>query len=346
MHETKSTHLERVNDTPRINFTLDPRFYLDDRDKLHVRLVDEKAPGWKILNWLPTMFGNWLGLRQAREIVSEVRHDRRDMGFFRKVVDAMKLRVSYSEERLQQVPKTGPLVVVANHPLHGVDGMAVAHMISQVRSDVKIMLTSSFDGIPGVAEHGIFVSEGNGSSARSRSESTREAMKWLKDGHVLIVFPAGQGSFLKSAEHTNPVDGTWQKGVSLLIRKSQANVLPVFVEGCPGKLFRTVRSLSRTASMFLLVREIVRQRESKVTLKVGTPISGDEFLAQGDAETQMQFLRDRTYALARKQNAGLNCLYQTAARKIFRIHKKQTAIPHESTGRITDRSVVGSGKNG
>ncbi len=280
-----------------LNLTIDPRFRVDSNDRLKIRLLDPKARGWKLLDLIPTLFGKWLGMREAEDLFSAIAQDRREVGFFQKVVDAFDLKVEYPKTALKNIPKTGPLLIVANHPLHGVDGMAIAHIVGQARNDVKIMLTSSFDGIPGVAEHGIFVSEGNGPSAKNRSESTREAIDWLQQGHVVILFPAGQGSFLSSSNHKDPVDGPWQKGTSLLIRKSKAKVLPVFVQGGPSKLFQKVRMFFRLASMFFLIKELVRQKGSRVILSVGEPISFDEVKEKGTAEEQNQFLRERTYAL-------------------------------------------------
>ncbi len=291
-----------------VNTTIDPRFRIKD-GRLEVQLVDPKAPGAKALDLIPLFFGRTLGVKKAQKIFQILEADRREIGFFQKAIDAFRVKVRYRKGVLERIPKSGPLVVVANHPLHGIDGLAIAHMLSHVRDDVKVMLTSTFDGIPGMAEHGIFVNESAGPSARSRSESTREAIEWLKAGHVVVLFPAGQGSCVPSERPHYPVDGPWLKGTSLLIKKSGAQVLPIFVHGRPSLLIQAVRQVLPQVALFLLLREIVRQRGRRVRLEVGQALNAEEVLAQGDAEAQLEFLRERTYALGK--------------------HKKRKAAPPE-----------------
>ncbi|MFO0966760.1 MAG: 1-acyl-sn-glycerol-3-phosphate acyltransferase [Gemmataceae bacterium] len=293
----------KTNELLGLNLTLDPRFRIRD-GRLDVQLLDPKAPGLRTLDLIPRLFGRTLGVEKADKIFRRLARDRRPVHFFRKAVDAFRLRVRFPAAALERIPRTGPLVVVANHPLHGIDGLAIAHMITKVRDDVKVMLTTTFDGIPGIAEHSIFVNDGTGPSARSRSESAREAIDWLKQGHVVILFPAGQGSCVPSGKPNRPVDAAWQKGTSLLIRKSGARVLPVFVHGRPSLLLQTVRRVAPDLGLFLLVREIVRQRGSRVRLTVGESLSAEEVQAQGEAEQQVEFLRQRTYALGEAVHGG------------------------------------------
>jgi putative hemolysin len=282
----------------RLNLTLDAHFRLGRDNRLHAQLLDPKAPGWRLLELVPKLFGRWLGLKETEQIYRTLADDRREVPFFQKVVDAFDLTVSCRREAMDRIPRTGPLVVVANHPLNGIDGVALAHIVSQVRPDVKIMLTATFDGLPGIADHGIFVSDSNGPSARSRSEPTRQAIEWLRQGHVVILFPAGQGSYVKENGRRDPVDVSWMPGVSLLVRKSQAAVLPIYVHGTPGRMFQALRRFLHPAACFLLLREIVKQKSTTVRLTVGEAMSCERVLAQGEPKEQVSFLRRVTYELA------------------------------------------------
>lgn len=287
-----------------LNLSFDSHFYFKQRKRLYLQVVDPKAPGLKLLDILPRLFRRLMGLRRAESIFFKLAQDRRDVDFFQKVVDAFELWVQYPPGSLERIPWSGPLVVVANHPRNGIDGLAIAHMVSRVRGDVKIMLTSTFDGIPGIGEHGIFVSDGTGPSARSRSEPVREAIDWLKLGHVVVVFPAGQGSYVKVRGRKEPVDVPWLKGTSLLIRKGQTEVLPVYVHGSPSLTFLALRHIFHPAAAAVLVREIVNQKGSKVRLIVGEAIGNERVLAAGEPEEQMEFLRKATYDLGRGESGS------------------------------------------
>jgi putative hemolysin len=280
-----------------LNLTIDAHFFLNQKNQLKLQVLDPQAPGWKLLDVAPRLFRRTMGVQRAQRIFARLREDQRDVHFIRKVIDAFDLQVEYTPAALQRIPKQGPLVVVANHPLNGVDGMCIAHLITQVRQDVKIMLTATFDGFPGMAEYGIFVHDSSGPSSRNRSEPARKAIDWLRQGHVVILFPAAQGSYVKVPGRKDPVDVPWLKGTTLFIRGGKASVLPVYVHGGPGKLFLAVRHIFHPAACALLVREIVNKEGSTVRLEVGEAISHECVVQQGRPEEQMKFLREQTYAL-------------------------------------------------
>jgi putative hemolysin len=280
-----------------LNLTIDARFRLNQDKRLEVRLSDPQAPGLNVLDLIPQLFGDQLGMKEAEAIFQELAQDRRPVHFFQKAIDAFQLKIGYPSAALNAVPPQGSLLVVANHPLNGIDGLAIAYMISQVRSDVKIMLTTAFEELPGIGEHGIFVSDGTGPSARNRSEPTRQAIDWLRQGHVLVVFPAGQGSCLLRPDRAEPVDVPWQKGVSLLIRRGNADVLPVYVHGSPSWTFVAARNAFHPAGFFFLVNEMVLQKGNIVRLTVGTPVTCQRVAECGTPEAQLQFLRKLTYDL-------------------------------------------------
>ena len=52
-----------------------------------------------------------------------------------------ELRFSYevSPEDIRNIPAKGPLIIVANHPLGGLDGLSLLHLIGSVRRDVNIV---------------------------------------------------------------------------------------------------------------------------------------------------------------------------------------------------------------
>src|SRR5688572_6896270 len=54
----------------------------------------------------------------------------------------LELKISYNEEGLAQLPRTGPLVVVANHPFGVLDGLIISHLISLVRTDFLVLTNS------------------------------------------------------------------------------------------------------------------------------------------------------------------------------------------------------------
>ncbi len=280
---------------PLFNLTIDARFRFDENRRLKIQVLDPMAPGMRTLDLLPALIG--YRVRAAQKIFRRIFEDHRDVHYFRQVADGFRLTVDPGSGFQSRVPPDGPLVIVANHPLNGIDGMAMAAVLCDVRPDLKVMLTTTFDGIPGLPDHAIFVNASDGPSARNRSEPVREAIAWLKDGHALILFPAGQGSYVSTDAHKDPVDVPWNPGVATLLKNTRATVLPVFVRGRPSHVFLQTRKLHHSLSTVFLLREILMQEGSHVSFHVGEPVLFDDIAARGDRRGQVDFLRELTYAL-------------------------------------------------
>lgn len=77
---------------------------------------------------------------QQRENVSETPWD-----FF---LRRMSIKVDVDDEKVENIPAQGPLVVVANHPYGITDGAAALHVISRRRPDVKFFANTLAQSVP------------------------------------------------------------------------------------------------------------------------------------------------------------------------------------------------------
>jgi len=55
------------------------------------------------------------------------------------------IRLGADPNKLEALPKTGPLVIVANHPFGLIDGLLIAHLANRVRRDFKVLTNSRLD---------------------------------------------------------------------------------------------------------------------------------------------------------------------------------------------------------
>ena len=56
-----------------------------------------------------------------------------------KYIELLNIKIEAAQEELDNIPKSGPLVFVSNHPTGTLDGLILIHLLSQVRPDVKFM---------------------------------------------------------------------------------------------------------------------------------------------------------------------------------------------------------------
>ena len=242
------------------------------------------------------------GQREAERIYQRVK---RRLGpgsnVWAEAVRGLKVRVRYDEAKLAGVPRTGPLVVVANHPFGVIDGLVLCHLVSRVRDDFKVVAMSTLCRVPEVRGYVLPINfadtpEAAATSARSR----REARAILKHGGCLIIFPGGAVS--TSPTPFGPaVDHPWHPFAGRLIMGARASVLPVHFEGQNSWLFHLVSRFSMTLRISLLVRETLRRRDSDIRVRVGHAMPFDSLGSPDDPKQLVARLRELTYAIGSTQ---------------------------------------------
>lgn len=220
--------------------------------------------------------------------------------FWPKAIRHMGIDILTPEEEIARIPKSGPVVVVANHPSGLVDGMVMAELINRVRSDFKILTRSLLTGIPEVEEFMIPVPFPHEENARELGLVMRdETMKHLKAGGVIILFPAGKVA-MSEGWWGPAVEAEWNLFTHKIVRSSGATILPIFFPGQNSRAFLIANKLSDTLRQGLLLHEIKRALFKPQRPHIGNPISADVLKDwEGNPRGFLAWLREHTLALGR-----------------------------------------------
>lgn len=248
------------------------------------------------------------------------------------------VRCPVSEADLARIPKSGPVIVVANHPFGGLEGMVLASVLRRARPDVKLLANYLLSRIPEMDETCIYVDPFGGADAQRRNMgSMKEAMRWLKGGGLLGVFPAGEVSSLSLRER-RVVDPPWSESVARLAQRSGATVVPLFFEGRNSALFQLAGLAHPALRTVLLPRELLRLKRRSIPARIGSAISPQRIAAFEDARELTAYLRLRTYLL-RKSDAGAT---RPAARalKPIAVAEAPDAIAAEIAGLPADQTLA------
>ena len=219
--------------------------------------------------------------------------------FFDAAMRRLELRIVANEDALARWPKTGPLVVVANHPFGVLDGLIICHLVSKVRSDFRVLTNSVLYRAEEIRTFLLPVDFADTQAALQTNLRTRaEAKLHLTKGGCLIVFPAGGVSTTPSLWHSRAVDAEWKTFTGRLIAQTRAPVAPVFFAGQNSRLFQLASHVSMTLRLSLLFKEIHDRIGTAVHVRVGDVIAFDTLPAE--RQLFMRALRERTYALERE----------------------------------------------
>lgn len=241
------------------------------------------------------------GLKRLDDLYQRTRQDADEGDFLDRALATLGVGLDIEQTHLDRVPTQGPLVVVANHPFGGVEGMALAQALRRRRPDLRILANHLLGRIPELDPLMIHVDPFGGAQAARRNHAPlRQALGWLRDGGALLVFPAGAVSHWHLTERA-VTDPPWQTSVAWLARRTRAAVLPVFVCGRNSVSFQLAGLISPRLRTALLVRELLHARRRPLRVAVGRPIGGEAFAALGDDAECTAWLRLKVYALADRQ---------------------------------------------
>jgi putative hemolysin len=194
-----------------------------------------------------------------------------------------------------EFPK-GPLIIVANHPFGVIDPVMLARWVGQFRPDMKVMTNSLLLAMDELAAHVIAVDPFGGEGAAKRNMGPmKEAIRLLRSGGALIIFPAGEVASYKPGRGVE--EPAWSNHVGSLVRRTQATVLPVYFPGSNSALFHAAGMIHPRLRTSLLLREFCNRENTPVPMNVGQPIPFSRLKKFEDDESLTRYLRIHTFVL-------------------------------------------------
>ena len=224
----------------------------------------------------------------------------------------MRVRLQVGEVDQARIPATGPVVVVANHPYGMLDGAILTVLLTRVRPDMKVLTNFLLSDVPELRKHCIFVDPfQTDRSAESNRRALREALAWLQQGGMLAMFPSGEVSHWQMPA-AQIIDPAWNDAAVRLLRRTGTAALPVYFGGHNGVGFQLMGMLHPKLRTAFLLQEFLQQEGKTVEVRVGSAITADAVEAIRDDREATEYLRWRTYLLARRSKP--EAVWQTALR--------------------------------
>jgi len=248
--------------------------------------------------FLAPAFDGALALSRLDDVYRDVAVANPDLlPFWDRALQSLNVATDLSAGDLDAIPRTGPLVIVANHPFGGVDGLALLSVLKRVRADVRVFGNQWLQLIPDLRDALISVDAFGGAGAvGANASAVRKGLRWLTAGHALAVFPAGEVSHLEW-RHRAVTDPPWHRAAGRLAHISGATIVPVFFHGANSRLFQAAGLVDRRLRTLLLPREVLKRRGSVVRLTVGSPISPAQINRFETPDDVTSYLRARTFVL-------------------------------------------------
>jgi len=224
-----------------------------------------KTPSWQ-LNLLKQLFRE----KEFQQLAETNRH-LKGVDMVEQILDYFHIRCELSARCLEQIPSYGPVVIVANHPIGTIEGLALLSAVASVRSDAKVVANRLLSQVESL--NSLMIPVDNMSNRTGRAQ-VMMMQEHLENQGVLIVFPAGEVSRVTSK---GVRDGRWHTGFVRLAAKTRAAIVPVHISGSNSALFYLSSMIYKPIATLLLVNEMFGHRGSTLKMQIGARIPYDSW---------------------------------------------------------------------
>ena len=220
--------------------------------------------------------------------------------FWGEVIARLKLDLRLHAGSLDNVPQSGPLVVVANHPYGVLDGIVICWLVAQKRKDFKILINSVLCRAREMTDHVLPIDfEPTQEALATNLQSRRLARQHLQAGGVVIVFPSGGIATTPHMFARQAAEEPWAPLVGQLVRRTKASVLPVYFDGQNSALFQCASHISYAMRVALIFHEVRRRIGSQLDMVIGDVLDFDALAAHLPPKKLARHLQSHVYGLAR-----------------------------------------------
>jgi putative hemolysin len=236
------------------------------------KVLKEKA--YKLYKWLPRFAINWLKKKLHETQINEAMvklKDKHGLDFNLKSLDVLGAKVISIHP--ENVPTEGKITVVSNHPLGGLDGMALIKAVGEIRPDVSFFVNDILKNISNYGD--IFVAVNKVGTISTTSLRTMEDI--FRRGGAVLIFPAGLVSRRQKGGLVR--DLKWRKSFITQSIDHKRTLVPVFIEGENSRFFysfarwRKRLGIKANIEMLFLPDEMFSANKKDIRIHFGKPFS-------------------------------------------------------------------------
>ncbi|NWF66805.1 MAG: lysophospholipid acyltransferase family protein [Campylobacterales bacterium] len=232
------------------------------------------------------------------------------------VLEFFDFGYTVSSKDKENIPTSGKVVIIANHPLGALDALALIKLVSEVRRDIKIVSNDMLNHIKNLNPLLLPIDNMN---QKYTKESIKNIYKSLENDEVVIIFPSGEVS---RARPNGIKDTKWQGGFLKFTKKSNAPILPIYIEAKNSYLFYAVSSINKSLSTILLAHEMFNKKSKTINFKVGELIPHENIFLKGiDDKTLVSLLRKHLYKISKDKKgifATQKCIVHPQDRQLLK----------------------------
>lgn len=272
---------------------------ISDEDIREFHPIFRGKNGDKFIKWGKSL----TGLNNACEVYDRSKH-LSGVAFTTDLLDKLELKRTVVNGEILEQYNGKPFITVSNHPNGHVDGIALIETVGSRVNNFKVMVNYILGLVDTMEENFIKVSPYTHTDKMKHISLSgiKECIDHIRCGHPMGFFPAGSVSRLKLRKGKFMIhDRHWQQSIIKLIQKAKVPVIPIHVN-CRNRYgFYATRYINWMLQTLVLCHELYNKKGKEMVLTVGQPIMPETIKRYKDTDKLADFLREKTYDLAKKR---------------------------------------------
>jgi len=209
--------------------------------------------------------------------------------------DLFGVKIQY--QGLENLKNSERYIVASNHPMGGLDGLAIMYVVSKINPNIKVPVNDLLLYIPNLKPIFLPVNK----HGKQSSDAAIEMVKAYNSDAAIIYFPAGLASRKINGKI---MDLEWKKSFIQKARQYHRDIIPVYISGKNSNFFynlanfRKKLAIKSNIEMFFLSNEMFKQKDKNIKIIFGEPISYNFFDKSKTDKEWAQYVKDIVYKLS------------------------------------------------
>ncbi len=204
-------------------------------------------------------------------------------------------------EGKENVPTKGRYIIASNHPLGGLDGIALMHVVGKIRPDIVFPVNDLLLYLPNLKPLFIPVNKHG-----SNTDNLQIIHNTFESDKLMLYFPAG---LVSRRQRGRIEDLEWKTTFITKAKKYKRDIIPTFIDGRNSGFFYSLANLRKKLNiganieMLYLPDEMFKQKNKTIRIIFGKPIPYTVFDKRYNYGHWALKIKKYVYALGRGEEA-------------------------------------------
>ncbi|MBN2779022.1 MAG: lysophospholipid acyltransferase family protein [Bacteroidales bacterium] len=224
-------------------------------------------------------------------------YDKDAIQFTENVINHNCNDVFVHEKDLKDIPDSGPVVFLFNHPYGGLDALAIVNTLLKIRPDTKFIANFLLTKIEPMAP---YLFQVNPFEDRKQVFSSlgglKEMYKYIQQGNAVCILPAGEVSTKYNGSNVVE-DREWQSNIMKFVRSTDAHVVSGYISGENSKLFHLMGKINPALRTAMLPRELLNKKNLSIYIRFSGHSANKTIKKLDDNKLLSKIFKAKTYML-------------------------------------------------